>query len=81
MIDLRKYGFIKIHKGFTKRGDDVIQFFPGGNTYADRRDNMKSMIVMMDNALKERNVERGIIIRSHSDYPTPCTIIFDYAMY
>jgi len=77
MIDFTNYGYIKIHKSFTSDGDDVIQFFPSGLLYSEKTQNLLEMLKLLDSGLRERDLQRGILIRSCIDYPTPCTIIFN----
>jgi hypothetical protein len=78
MIDFTNYGYIKIHKSFTSDGDDVIQFFPSGLIYGEKAQNLSEMLKLLDSGLREMGLQRGILIRSCIDYPTPCTIIFNY---
>ena len=80
MIDFTNYGYIKIHKSFTSDGDDIIQFFPSGLGHSQRTQNLSEMLKLLDSGLKERDLQRGILIRSCIDYPTPCTIVFNYEL-
>jgi|TARA_R110000803_G_scaffold73644_2_gene137499 hypothetical protein len=78
MMDFTEFGMIVIHKKFTKLGHDIIQFQPSGTSLDEIKDNLKSMISLLDDGLKERHIERGIVIRSSERFPTPCTIIFNH---
>tara|TARA_R110001592_G_scaffold88156_2_gene259714 strand:+ start:3247 stop:3501 length:255 start_codon:yes stop_codon:yes gene_type:complete len=80
MIDFNEYGYIKVHKKFTEMNDDVIQFFPIGLSYGELEQNLSEMVKLLDKGLTERNLDRGILIRSCIDYPTPCIIIFNYEL-
>ena len=78
MIDFTNYGYIKIHKSFTSDGDDVIQFFPSGLGHSEITQNLSEMLKLLDSGLKEKDLQRVILIRSCIDYPTPFTIVFNY---
>ena len=78
MVDFSDYGEISIHRKYTELGQDVIQFHPKGNYYSDRSENLRRMLCLLDGALKDRGIKRGILINKTKRFPKPCVIIFDH---
>jgi len=73
MIDFSEYGSILVHDTFSKEGL-TIQFVPHGSSNG-RAANQRSMVALLDEYLKEKNIERTIMIQSAKNYPIPCVIL------
>ena len=78
MIDFSEYGDIIVHRKHTELNQDVIQFHPKGHNYSDKSNNLKKMIALLDGALEEKGIKRGILINKTKRFPKPCVIIFDH---
>jgi hypothetical protein len=68
MIDFTKYGRIVVHPTASELGL-TIQFFP------ESRSKLGSMLQLLDDYLKPRNIERSILLQSIKDFPVPCVIL------
>ncbi len=68
MIDFSEYGSIVVHPKVSKLGL-TIQFLP------ESRTKLSSMLVLLDEYLKENNIERSILLQSTKNFPVPCVII------
>lgn len=67
-IDFSDYGKIVVHPKVSELGL-TIQFFP------DTRSKLGSMLRLLDDYLRPRNIERSILIQSAPRYPIPCVIL------
>ncbi len=68
MIDFSKYGTIVVHPKASELGL-TIQFFPKS------RSKLGSMLRLLDEYLKPRNIERSILLQSSKRFPIPCVIL------
>jgi len=68
MIDFSQYGSVVVHPKASELGL-TIQFFP------DTRSKLGSMLRLLDEYLKPRNIERSILLQSSKRFPIPCVIL------
>ena len=68
MIDFSQYGSVVVHPNASELGL-TIQFIP------DTRSKLGSMLRLLDEYLKPKNIERSILLQSSKNYPVPCVIL------
>ena len=77
LLNFESYGFVKLLKGYSPEGNDVIHFIPNGDTRSIREQNLRQMLKVVDDSIPNKHFKsRGIMIQSDKRFPTPCIIIF-----